>query len=744
MKHLLLFIFSFLSSLAVAQTLPTEKVFFASDKMHYDIGDTIYINGWLMRSDNKTTLPYSRYLYLEMVDQNDSIYTRQKISVDDHGAFTTVLPLEGSTHYGVYFLRAFSKMMCNFGDITIPSYPIEIRKEGFTTHHSNGGALCRIFPEGGYLSSGGIQKMAVYLSDNDGNPWQTPFSVTDAEGTVLFSSSTTASGWQMLALEPKEGVQYYIKVEGNKDLPAFAFPAIDNSKPSLRLMQRNDRIGYSIEGQIPSDAKLFAYNQSIGLVLLPVKRQGDIDVSDIGEGLVSLILTDNNYNTLSEGHIWHGKPTAQTTNLRREYSAGETLSLDSIVGDSSMTAMVRFVPLNEMTQAVTSDYLPTAAAIIHYESDLTSELPFPRHYAQGNATDRMTDIRCWLLSATFCRLDIAKAMKDGWIARYQPEVTNAIRGKIYGGGRKWKLKEGNVFAYQKSTAETFSAEMRKDGTFDMTIGDFPQGDDFFVNAFDKKGQPDRYDFDFLSDTIPAVRNYEREDIASAFNQTTTPSTTKTFNWKGVNALPEVKITARVKRDYTQEEKEFYGNKLLTEKEMDKRNYQDFQQMIYHYAPYMRFVSESPTDIDDMKDFSNGNNSDGPSQRWHLYPAMKVSTLNGKAEIKIYVDGVLVDGTNAVNLNMSDIASVEYLNAAQALAYHPFCLEGCLEIKTKKFKPSTVVSKGVKYIPAIGIANYGLHPRTMRAPKKPGEYVMIIDRLTMACTPQTIASKVIVR
>ncbi len=743
MKSFLLFLLASFASLSMAQTLPTEKVFFASDRMHYDIGDSIYISGWLTRTDSKTTSPYSRYLYVEMVDCNDSIYTRQKISVDQHGGFTTVLPLNASTQYGTYFLRAFSKLMCNFSDITILSYPIEIRKEGFTRHHSNGPALCRIYPEGGHLSSGGIQKMAVYITDADGNPWQTPFSITDAKGAVLFSAATTASGWQMLSIQPQHGVQYYLRVEDDNDHPTFAFPLIDDSTPSLHLTQRNNRIGYSIEGKIPEDAKLFAYNQSTGLVLLPLKKQGDIDMTNIGYELVSLILTDNQYNTLSEGHLWHSQSITPTPSIRTEYATGETLSADSILCDSSAASVIRFIPLDEMTHALTSDYLPTATAVVNFETDLTSEVPFPSRYALTNETDRTTDINCWLLSANFCRLDIAQVMKDGWTARYQPEVANVIRGKIYGGDRNWKLKEGTAVAYQHSNARAFTADMRKDGTFYMPIGDYAPGDYFFVCASDKKNEVGVYDYDFLSDTIPSIRNYRKYDITNAFTLTQPRNATNTFNWKGVNALPEVKITARVKKDYAQEEKVFYGNKLITEEQMDKRQYQSFQQIIYHFAPYMRLTSVSKgSDVDAR--MSEGTSSGSSQLIWHLYPASRISTLSGSAEIKIYIDGVLTEATNAVNLYMDNIATVEFLGPAQSLAYHPFCLNGCLEIKTKDFKLQKIKSKGVKYIPAIGIANYNMDKPATKAPQKAGTYVMIIDRLTSDYSQQTIAREVTVK
>ncbi len=54
MKRSVIFVLMLvLSFVASAQTLPTEKVFFASNRMSYQLGDTIQIAGWLTRCDDK-------------------------------------------------------------------------------------------------------------------------------------------------------------------------------------------------------------------------------------------------------------------------------------------------------------------------------------------------------------------------------------------------------------------------------------------------------------------------------------------------------------------------------------------------------------------------------------------------------------------------------------------------------------------------------------------------------------------
>lgn len=114
-------------------------------------------------------------------------------------------------------------------------------------------------------------------------------------------------------------------------------------------------------------------------------------------------------------------------------------------------------------------------------------------------------------------------------------------------------------------------------------------------------------------------------------------------------------------------------------------------------------------------------------------------------MKIYVDGVLTDATNAVNLNMQDIATVEYFTPAQSVARHPLCINGCLELTTKGFKPEAEESKGVMYTPTLGIANYaGEARKTFAAPAQKGDYLMVVDCLSADYASCTVARKVSVR
>lgn len=739
-KSVILVLMFVLSLVANAQTLPTEKVFFASNRMSYQLGDTIQIDGWMTRCDDKMGAPYSRYLYMELTNNKDSVLSRQKLVVDDRGSFHTAMPLDFTAPYGIYFLRAYSKMMCNFGDITIPAYPIEISENGFTTNkpYGYGGGGCKIFPEGGKLTAGGVQNVSIYLTDNNGRPLQSPFSITDSNGTTLLSSATTSAGWQTFVIVPGQGEHYYVNVGEGNDHKIYALPEIDSKSPTLRVSQGRGKFEFRIDGQIPSGAKLYTYHRALGLMMIPLRQSGVVDVSNVGDGVISVMLADSRNNVLSEAHLWKSHKVRPQRDIKTSYLMGENVNADSIIGEKAVSSAVRFVPYDESAESVIGRYVPTVETA-DFESDFVSELPFPRGMADESQVDRIADVNGWLLSASFQRLDIAKAMSEGWKMKYQPEVTNTIKGIVWGKGKNWKLKEGNIVAYQRSNAETFSAEMRKDGTFSLPIGDYPKGDSFFVSAHDKKGKSDQYEYEFYGDTIPMVNNYRKELLDNTVSVASTSGGKHQFNWHGVNNLSDVVITAHVKKDYAKEEKEFYGDKIITEDVMDKRNYQTFQDMIYHFAPYMRLVAQNSDDGEDEAE-KGGIGKAGPP-KWHLYPT-RTSTLSGKSEVKIYVDGVLTEATNAVNLNMQDIATVEYLTPAQSVARHSLCINGCLELTTKDYKPEAIKSKGVMYTPSLGIANYGVAtPRVITAPSKKGDYLMIVDYLSTDFTPHTMVRKV---
>ena len=734
---LILTLTTFLS--AAGQTLPTEKIFFMSDRQSYTTSDTLRVSGVLVRTDHPSAdgkewiqSSYSRYLYLDLFDSADSLFRRQKVAVADNGTFTTMITVAPDTPRGIYYLRAYTKLMCNFSSYTVPVFPIEISPTPFLVKPSRQDDItCSFYPEGGRLVGGEIQNVAVCLKDGDERPLQTEVFVTNEHGDTLTSSHTTPSGWQVLSFNCSSGEHYYLRLNSESGSRMFAFPETEDGQPALRLSVGRGRLAYQVNGTLPNNAKLYAYNQSTGLLLLPLQKTGVVSLNGMSDGLVSLLLTDRDDHVLSEGHYWYGTQSSGRADLPETMTCGSDLPLDA---EASEVVFVRFLPVEDDAHHFLSNYVPTAEAMVNYLCDLKSDELFPVNYSREVSGDRHTDIQAWLLSAHFARLDVAKAMKDGWKARFQPETVNLINGQVSARnkrGQTRKLHEGTVFGYQRSNAAAFSADIRKDGTFALELSDFPEGEEFYIEAAEDGGRAEVREIEFFGDTVPSVKNslwltYPDDAVMAAEN---TGKKKDGFSFDGINEVSEVLVRAKVKTDHELENKEFYGNKYISEEVLDEKNFLSFQQMVYHFSAYMKLVMAPQQDADESSYHVSSFKKEPP--QWHLFPAAKTSTLSGKDEIRIYVDNVLLTATEAYDLDMGSIASVEFLGPAQALGRHSGCINGCLELFTKKYKKEDVRSKGVFYSPLYGIANYEQFYKyqDLKAPTRPGCYQMLVDRIS---------------
>ena len=79
----LIFASLFLFVAAVAQEptdFRTEQIFLAPRSLSCQPGDSLYVDGVVTCMAADRLEPYSRYLYLELFGDNDSVYVRQKLS----------------------------------------------------------------------------------------------------------------------------------------------------------------------------------------------------------------------------------------------------------------------------------------------------------------------------------------------------------------------------------------------------------------------------------------------------------------------------------------------------------------------------------------------------------------------------------------------------------------------------------------------------------------------------------------
>jgi len=95
--------------------LPQEKLYIQTDKPYYSAGENIWFKGYLLNAITHTSTVQSKFIYVELINQSDSVYQRVKIRKDSIG-FVGNFKLSAQIPFGYYTLRAYTSWMRNTGD----------------------------------------------------------------------------------------------------------------------------------------------------------------------------------------------------------------------------------------------------------------------------------------------------------------------------------------------------------------------------------------------------------------------------------------------------------------------------------------------------------------------------------------------------------------------------------------------------------------------------------------------------
>lgn len=89
-----------------------EKVYLQTDKPYYSAGENIWFKGYLVNAATLRPESFSNFIYVELIDREDSIISRVKIQRDSTG-FSGHINLDQEIPTGDYNLRAYSQWMRN-------------------------------------------------------------------------------------------------------------------------------------------------------------------------------------------------------------------------------------------------------------------------------------------------------------------------------------------------------------------------------------------------------------------------------------------------------------------------------------------------------------------------------------------------------------------------------------------------------------------------------------------------------
>ncbi len=692
--------------------LPTdfrsEQIFLGVEKTEWNIGDTIGVNGVVTCLAGDRYLPYSKYLYLELLDGTDSVLVRQKVECKDEGRFAASVSTAPVYAEGVFYLRGYTNLMRNFSGSGFAMQPLLIGKT-FPARKRNisDSVRCEICPEGGFLLADRIQSVTAFVSDRLGDTLENASVWLVAENADTVSSGrTSASGLVSFSFIPQKDRRYELVVVNNRTEQRFAVPQARSTGVKLQCWFSGNGINFNIYNpqELGDGSRLFFYNRESGLCQIAGFKSSGVLRLGGKSGVTTLFLTDSLGNVLSQSTAVAKYAAVETAGHDIMVSvAGLRQLTDSIGNLYGSKALVRVVPCDNR-------WVGTAEGALRYESDFSSQLVFPVNFGRESVSGRSADLQAWLKTATFTRFNVGEAIAKGTAMYvYLPETSMCFTGKIK---TEYKVPfvGGTLVAYNTETNNVYDTDIDRKGNFRMAVDAFKEGTTFFLQSIDKRGKVVSSIIDVDAVTFPAVfphRVYELGDVEYVSSQASVNGTIK-----GI-VLPDVVVKAKVRNDRQGMHKKFYENNYVDREKIEEHNYQNLLDILRA----MPFVTL-------RKYYENEETVNVFESKWEIKSTRGESTLSG-GSLALLLDGIRVEGyelDNLLNMSAFDIESVELLQAWEALPYVSGAINGAIMVTLRKSTSRKVRSKGIYYTPmGLSVADGG-----RKTEVEPGRYRLLVD------------------
>ena len=729
-SHILIIL---LLALKASAQLPSdfrsEQIFLCPKQTAWLAKDTIDVEGQVTCLAEDRLLPYSNYVYVELIDSRDSVLVRQKVSCKESGYFVARIPQDPTADAGVYYLRAYTNLMRNFSASGFAVQPILVG-QNFPSQKTNidEDVECKVIPAGGVLVPNSIQSVTAYLTDYMGHALAgQKLSLVNAKNDTIAEARTSLSGIADLKFMPQNGVKYRIAFSSKNVSKSFDLPPIDASAKKIQASLNGEKLYYEVLncGGSLADCRLYVYNRELGIKPIKLEKNSGIITLAQPSRFTTLFLTDASNNILSEYSVCR-KTKLQPLSLANDTlraGAPIAIGLPETLDGSKM--MLRVLPENSLWAA-------HAESALMYESDLSSPIPFPEELFSEAESQRNNDLQSWLNTATFKRFSLKEAMSKGEsMYTFMPETTLNFVGKVED-ENNYAIKKGSIVAYNTENNLVYDTTLDAKGRFQIAVDDFDDGTSFFLQTVNNRNKPISANISLDDATYPPVSFAHTTLKQSKYADDAITSIEGTFHDQ---TLPDVVVKARVRKEKPKPTNKFYSTNYADREEIEKHNYltlldilKQMPGLIYKTKDDL-LPSGKDKNLIEKKTGYNEEESEDDSPEIAFYSTRGVGTLKAHP-LPLVVDGVKIDGEMAINtlyMPAADIEEVELLRPWQTLQYVNGAIDGAIMVKTRNSARSVpVASKGTYYTPLGLSPSSPKQNETVCAPADAGNYHLLVD------------------
>lgn len=668
----------------------SEQIYVSPGKSVYYPGDTLQVEGMVTCLSAQQLQPYSKYLYVELCNNQDSVLMRQKIGCKDKGYFKCNLITDYTWEKGVYYLRAYTKLMCNFSPESFAMRPFLLGEKFPEKEERILDLRCKVIPAGETWVADYPQMLTIHLTDHHNFPVEAKLYLREETGDTVAMVHTSLSGLATVGFIPNSDKRYFLtsKVDGLEY--RFSLPKLSN-KVKIQGYLNGNCLNYQIlNAKQPIEIyQLFFYDRQKGLIKINTAKQDGIINLDHVPQVMTLFLTDSEQRILSEYTVIGKYRSTSVLQAPQTINLGDSLHFNMTNLPNNSRVLTRVVPAND-------PIIVPAEGVVNYLSDYVSSIPFPTSmYATDDDIMRSKDLLAWISTAKFKRFQLAEVLaKDTAIYTHLPEEVMSFGGCVKMLSKR-SFKEGVVLAYHDKTNRVYDTSLDKTGYFNIAVDDFCEGDRFFLQFMTSQNKPEYAEFHLDDEVYPAVVNFCRYQLPKVYYTESVSELnkgdaeqrfwgTKSGMWELL--LPDITVKARVRNDVESKRTEsFYRTNYIDQEKIEESNFRTLRDI-----------------LQEMPGVIIGKDWNDKEKAYNTF----IISSRGRSTDKINNLPILIDGSRTsqdldflFEMPAFEIESVELLRPWQTLAYVTGAIEGALLIKTRNYKERPdLPSKGVIYQP----------------------------------------------
>lgn len=328
------------------EKLYKERVFLHTGQDTYIAGEKIWFKAYCRNMSKPEAPALSKVIYVELVNAK-SLHVFGHILNADNGTSESCFDLPDTLTAGVYFLKAYTQWMENFGPESFFSQPIFIYNyysEGTENKQAsfNIPIESKVFIEGNKLIGGIRSKVAVSFPNLKGKESQINV-IEKGTNKLKAEFRVNATGEGVFDLIPVFGNQYTcVLADSNSPKFEVQLPEVTNDGYKINIVDIiNGNLKVKVERNNQPDQKL-ELEVLDGKVILDKKTinsnlqdELNLSIANSKNSLIDILLKDT-YGRIMASNIIRVTPqwSFQFQSLQKEYNTGEKVDLSFLFNTS--------------------------------------------------------------------------------------------------------------------------------------------------------------------------------------------------------------------------------------------------------------------------------------------------------------------------------------------------------------------------------------------------------------------------